>query len=73
MKQISTIGVKFPASHWAMRGERLFKEAVADAIRRHHEAGRDVYYGEDGYILQWRPDGQIRRLGKAGKSTRSAR
>lgn len=56
-----------------MRGERLFKEAVADAIRRHHEAGRDVYYGEDGYILQWRPDGQIRRLDKAGKSTRSVR
>ena len=69
MKRTSTIGVKLPESHWAVRGERLFKESVAEAIRWHHEAGRDVYYGEDDFIVRWSPDGRIKRLGNTGKST----
>ncbi len=72
MKRTLTAGGKLPASHWAVRSEQLFKKSVADAIRRHHEAGRDVYFGEGGSILQWRPDGRTERLGGAGESVRDA-
>jgi len=51
--------------------ERLFREAVSDAIAEAHAAGLSVFQIEDGYMVAVQPDGKRRKLyrlrGLAGK------